>query len=151
MVRFSDVIKIKDKAGGKKESLPEEAMEPSREEELLLSDSQVFTASEGNSSSEPPVPGDADIKIVTYHKKFLDRAIEIRERVKRDQGISPSPILSDLHYIIDNELIDEIYEYAMSTPDDREEMQVHTVEEYADSTIFVNMTIGDDDITITVC
>ena len=30
-------------------------------------------------------------------------------------------------------------------------MQVHMVEEYSDSTIFVNMTVGDDDITVPAC
>ena len=132
MVRFSDVIKIKDKTEDKKKSPPEEAKEspkePPREEKLWLSDSQAFKRDEETLSSESLVSDGADIKIVTYYKKFLERAIETKDRVKRDQGISPSPILSDLHYIIENHFIDEIYEYAMSTPDDREEMVVHTME-----------------------
>ena len=136
MVRFSDVIKIKDKTEGKKKSPPEgvkespkeSPKEPSREEKLWLSDSQALKGDEEKLSSESLVSEGTDVKIITYYKRFLERAIEIRDRVKRDQGISPSPILSDLHYIIDNHLIDDIYEYAMSTPDDYEEMLVHTVE-----------------------
>ncbi|MBW1800950.1 MAG: HD domain-containing protein, partial [Deltaproteobacteria bacterium] len=70
----------------------------------------------------------ASLEVITYYEKFLERAIEIRDRVKKDQGISPSPILSDLHYIIDNHLINDLYDYAMSAPDNGEEMVGHTVD-----------------------
>ena len=45
-----------------------------------------------------------------------------------DKQILPGTFEHTLHYIIDNNLIDEMYEYAMSTPDDYEEILVHTVE-----------------------
>jgi HD-GYP domain-containing protein (c-di-GMP phosphodiesterase class II) len=130
MVRFSDIIKIKDKTGSKEKLGVKEILtpEPVKEDKLWLSDSQIFKVSEENIFPETTVSINTNLEIVTYYEKFLERAIESRERVKKDQGISPSPILADLHYIIDNNLIDEIYEYAMSTPDDYEQILVHTVE-----------------------
>lgn len=86
---------------------------------------------------ESPFIAHARFEVVTYYEKFLERAMEIQEKVKRDQGISPSPILSDLHYVIDKDLIDELYEYAMSAPDDYEKMAVHSVD-----VTFVCMRIG---------
>ncbi len=123
MVRFSDIIKIKEKEGGK--ALQREPY--AHEDKFRLSESQIFQTKEKD-------PGDVSLEnkpgleIVTYYEKFIERAMDVKERVKADKGISPSPILSDLHYIIEQNLIDKLYEYAMSAHEDYEEMMIHTID-----------------------
>jgi len=139
MVRFSDIIKLKDKKGSKVAS-PKKGVE---KDKFRLSDSLVFKPQEtekGSVDISPQESGtfsDASLEVVTYYEKFIERASEIQERVRGDMGISPSPILSDLHQIIDKGLIDEIYEYAMSARDDYEEMLIHTIE-----VTFTSLKIG---------
>ncbi|MDB9822744.1 hypothetical protein OAC89_03505 [Deltaproteobacteria bacterium] len=125
MVRFSDIIKIKDKKGIK--AKPEDRKV--HEDKFRLSDSQAFKAKDIKSDSfDTPPRINADLEIVTYYEKFIERALDIMERVKGDKGISPSPVLSDLHYIIEKDLIDELYEYAMSAQEDYEDMLIHTID-----------------------
>jgi HD-GYP domain-containing protein (c-di-GMP phosphodiesterase class II) len=125
MVRFSDIIKIKDKEGEGGKTLQRERY--AREDKFRLSDSQIFQTKEKEPIDASPEnkPG---LEIVTYYEKFIERAMDVRERVKADKGISPSPILSDLHYIIEQNLVDKLYEYAMSAHEDYEEMIVHTID-----------------------
>ena len=126
MVRFSDIIKIKDK---KEQKVRTPVSKPEKEDRVRLSDSQIFKKKK---ESIPPddkiLSEDESLEIITYYEKFIERAIEIQERVKNDKGISPSPILSDLHYIIDKNLIDDLYEYALSSSDDYEEIIIHTID-----------------------
>ncbi|MCG6534693.1 MAG: HD domain-containing protein [Syntrophales bacterium LBB04] len=123
MVRFSDIIGIKDKSLSSQKS----PGGPPEEEKLWLSDSQVLKVRGERTSGDVASDESPNLEIMTYYEKFLERAMEVRDRVKKDQGISPSPILSDLHYIIENKLIDQMYDYAMSAHDDYDEMMVHTV------------------------
>jgi len=125
MVRFSDIIKIKDK----KEPKVKPREQNIREDKFRLSDSQVFKTKDNKlDSADIPLGTQAGLEIVTYYEKFIERAIDVRERVKGDKGISPSPVLSDLHYIIEKDLIDKLYEYAMSAQEDYEDMIIHTVD-----------------------
>ena len=123
MVRFSDIINIKDMERPKGKSLGKEA----EEDRLRLSNVQLLKRKEERISAEPSFRDNGHLEIVTYYEKFLERAMNVRERVNNDQGISPSPILTDLHYIINKNLIDELYEYSMSAPDDYDEIMVHTI------------------------
>ena len=125
MVRFSDIIKIKNK----KEPKVKPREQNIREDKFRLSDSQIFKTRDNKpDSSDTTVETQAELEIVTYYEKFIERAIDVRERVKGDKGISPSPVLSDLHYIIEKDLIDKLYEYAMSAQEDYEDMIIHTVD-----------------------
>ena len=133
MVRFSDIIKKKDKKEPPRK-LPEN---DAKEDGLRLSDSPISTilsdsqlpkASGYSISAGPPSTDNRSLEGITYYEKFLEKAMDIRERVKNDQGISPSPILSDLHYIINNNLVENLYEYTACAPDDYDEVLVHTVE-----------------------
>lgn len=126
MVRFSEIINIKDDFGKEDTSPGTEE----REDLLWFSNSQIIRESDGEFATE--IPGSsfrdhASIEVVKYFEKFIENAREIRERVIKDQGISPSPILADLHYVIDNGLIDEMNECAMSSPDNYDWMLLHTV------------------------
>jgi HD-GYP domain-containing protein (c-di-GMP phosphodiesterase class II) len=134
MVRFSDIVGIRGKSHGDKPGTVGRA----EDEKLWLSDTQALKVKGG---SAPPAGLDLTespgIEIVSLYEKFLERAMEIRERVRKDQSISPSPILSDIHYLLEKNLVDAMYAYAMSTPDDYEEMMVHTVD-----VTFASLKIG---------
>jgi HD-GYP domain-containing protein (c-di-GMP phosphodiesterase class II) len=126
MVRFSEIINIKDESENEDNSPEIEG----REDPLWFSNSQIITERGDEITRE--IPGSrlrdhASVEVVKYFEKFIESAREIREKVIKDQGISPSPVLADLHYIIDNELIDELNEYAMSSPDNYDWMLLHTV------------------------
>jgi HD-GYP domain-containing protein (c-di-GMP phosphodiesterase class II) len=142
MVRFSDIIKVKDR----KKSLVQspEKSEPQQgvvdeKDKFRLSDSQFFKAKkdEGTVPVDISMNENSRLEIVTFYENFIERAIEIRDRVKTDQGISPSPVLSDLHNIINDKLIDDLYEYAMSARHDYDEMLTHTVD-----VTFIALKIG---------
>jgi HD-GYP domain-containing protein (c-di-GMP phosphodiesterase class II) len=122
-VRFSDIIRVKEKR-----SRSDGAVESGREEERLwLSDSQILKVQDERETFQ--VPGEeVSQEIAAYYQKFIDKAVEARDRVMKDLGISPSPILSDLHYVIDKNLSDRMYEYALSVPNVQDEMPVHAVD-----------------------
>ena len=124
MVRFSDIIKVGDNSQDKDES---------REgriggEDVLRMETPGFEAKEEApfvETLEQEVPGPG---VSRYFETFLKRAADIRERVRKDQGISPSPILADLHQIINQDLVDGMYEHAMSHPDQRGGFVAHSVD-----------------------
>lgn len=58
-------------------------------------------------------------EIIAFYEKLISKAMEVRERIEGDEGIITSPILSDLHYIIEKNLVDKFYEYVMSAGSDR--------------------------------
>ena len=66
--------------------------------------------------------------VITYYEKFAQRAANIRDRVRSNQEINPSPILSDLHQILDENLEEKIYRYALMAQGGYEQMAVHDVE-----------------------
>jgi HD-GYP domain-containing protein (c-di-GMP phosphodiesterase class II) len=133
MVRFSDIAGIRGKSHGDKPA----SAGRGEEEKLWLSDSQALKVKGEASSAELGVTESPNLEIVSLYEKFLERAMEIRERVKKDLSISPSPILSDLHYVLEKDLVEAMYAYAMSAPDDYEEMMVHTVD-----VTFASLKIG---------
>jgi HD-GYP domain-containing protein (c-di-GMP phosphodiesterase class II) len=125
MVRFSDIVSIGDKQEKKKEI----SQNGLNKDKMLLSESQILMdQDEEEPSLEPWIQDHFTPETVAYYKRFIENALEIMERVKNDQGISPSPILSILHDIINENLIDELYGYAMSLPGDFDEMVIHTVD-----------------------
>lgn len=65
-------------------------------------------------------------KVRAYYRGLFERAIDVRNRVKKDQKISHSPILSILHEIVEGDFIDELYEYALSVPSD-DELPSHSI------------------------
>ena len=125
MVRFSDIVKV----GDKKVQKNGVSKEGSEDDKIMLSESQIFIENDdGGISLEKSFRENFTEEIITYYKKFIERALDIQERVKNDQGISPSPILSDLHDVINKDLVDNLYEYAMSVPDNYDGMVIHTVD-----------------------
>ena len=142
MVRFSDIIKD----GEKREPSKEPTEVAAGDEDLGLSDSQISRvmsdtqilkvkgekASITSSFREEWSP-----EVITYYERFMERAIDIRSRVRGNQGISPSPILSDLHYILNKDLVDKLYEYAMFAPPDSDWLLFHNVR-----VTFISLILG---------
>lgn len=126
MVRFSDIIRIESKKGPNGES----EGDTHQKDRLGLGDSQPLKAKEEKKeSSKRAIPPKAGSEVVAnYYEKFIERAQDTKERVKKDLGISPSPVLSELHKVITRDLVDDIYEYAMSAPDDYDELLIHDID-----------------------
>ncbi len=125
MVRFSDIIKVKDK------QLPAGKILEKGDEEDRIESSDLQTPDipeEKKFVPEIPSRNNIQSEVISYYGRFIQRASDVRKRVKSLQGISPSPILSDLHHIIMKELIDELYEYAASAHEDHDDMLIHTID-----------------------
>lgn len=123
MVRFSDIIKIRDR----KVAGESPRAESTRKGPLSLAHSDSINARQNPSVRVSHPVGKANLEVISYYEKFFERAITIRECVKAGQEISSSPILSDLHYILEKGLVDDLYNHAMSAPNDHEEMLIHTL------------------------
>lgn len=122
MVRFSDII-------GKKPKKREEAPASRNEippEKFRMSDLEFVEAREAQPTSEAPSAAKDTDKIRSFYDKLLERALDIEQRVKGEQGITASPVLSVLHQIIDADLIDAVYDYAIRMPQD-EGLPSHTI------------------------
>jgi HD-GYP domain-containing protein (c-di-GMP phosphodiesterase class II) len=88
----------------------------------------IKTEEKPSAVPETPLEDGENREIRSFYENLIKKADDVRTRVVSDQGISPSPILSDLHSIIDHGYIDGLYEYAMSLPDQYDTMLVHTVD-----------------------
>ena len=135
MVRFSDIIRVKDK---KEQKVGSPGSSSENADRIRLSESKIFKKEEkGVPPADKILSDDDNLEIITYYEKFIETAIDIRDRVNNDKDINPSPVLSDLHYVIDKDLVDDIYEYALSSSDDYEEMIIHTID-----VTFTSLIIG---------
>jgi HD-GYP domain-containing protein (c-di-GMP phosphodiesterase class II) len=137
MVRFSDLIKRRDKKNQK----GQDSVKEGERDGFRLSDSEKL---ENNRKKEEfhvdisTMKDDTNPEIVNFYEKFLNKAGEVRERVYNNQGISPSPILSELHSIIDKKLVDDLYQYAMAVSPGSEDMLVHTLD-----VMFTSLKVGE--------
>jgi len=130
MVRFSDIQGIRGKEiGGGSSSLPRREGERlwsgdsnRREEKKPLS----ILASEG-----------IDPEAKSSYEKFVRTSMNVKEQVTREQDISLPPIVADLEYLIEHDLVERLYAYAMGAPEECEEAFVHNVE-----VTFASLLIG---------
>jgi HD-GYP domain-containing protein (c-di-GMP phosphodiesterase class II) len=144
MVRFSDIVINEDNKEPRKKD-PASEVEVEGEESILsnaeiegvLSDTQILKVRGERSSYAPPVKEEWSSEVISYYDKFVQRTMETRDRVRNEQGISPSPILSDIHHILNKNLTEELYEYSMFCPGDYEEVLVHDVK-----VTFVALIVG---------
>jgi len=124
MVRFVDIVKGKSKKKIAKKPIIKEV----KEDKIRLSDFELLKTKEKKLSKPQVFEDDKKISIAPYYKRFIKRAMDIRDSVKNHKTINASPVLSDLHHIIKNNYIDDCYEYDMSTPGTYEEILAHTVD-----------------------
>ena len=125
MVRFSDIIK----SNGEKSETKRQP-EPMRQEEgFRLSDSRVLKIRSLDASPSKKVQKSSDtVEVGKYYRAFIDRARETGQWIKNDMQISPAPILSDLHAVIEKDLIDNLYEHTMTVNKDEEDIFTHAVD-----------------------
>jgi HD-GYP domain-containing protein (c-di-GMP phosphodiesterase class II) len=136
MIRFSDIIKIQDRSRSPAPCKPEGIIE--REDAFISGKSLLLrTIAERHATSDSWPKDKPGINPACYYEKFIVRAMEVQKRVRAGQGISPSPIISDLHYIIDSGLVDRLFDYAMSAGEDCEDLIVHIVD-----VTFASLKIG---------
>jgi HD-GYP domain-containing protein (c-di-GMP phosphodiesterase class II) len=125
MVRFTEIINLEDERDGAGGSEAEVGDGGS-----LFTNSQLIKLERGPLNQESQQDPSAEYgrpEIIECHQRLFERAGEIEERVKKNQGISPSPILAHLHHVIDKDLVDDLYDYVMLRPWARENLQNHTV------------------------
>jgi HD-GYP domain-containing protein (c-di-GMP phosphodiesterase class II) len=132
MVRFSEILEDDKKmreespSSSKPEKVTESPQEDTRTEKMRMTDSQILSPEEISDFSDSFSANRYSEDVKTYYTGLLEKAEEIRDRVKADQGLSHSPILALLHDIIDKDLIDQLYEYAISFPSN-DELPAHSI------------------------
>jgi HD-GYP domain-containing protein (c-di-GMP phosphodiesterase class II) len=144
MVRFSDIVIDKDEKKPKKKDSASEIKAEGEESAMsnadiegALSDTQILKVRGERSYFTPTVREEWSSEVITYYDKFVQRAMETRNRVRNKQGLSPSPILSDLHHVLNENLVEDLYEYSMFCPGDYEEILIHDVK-----VTFVALIVG---------
>ena len=144
MVRFSDIVKDEDKKEQRKKDHASETRVEGEESAMnnaeiaeALSDTQILKVRGERSYYAPTVREEWSSEVIAYYDKFAQRAEETRRRVRSEQGIDPSSILSDLHHILNQDLIEDLYEYSMFCPGDYEEILIHDVK-----VTFVALIVG---------
>ena len=115
MVRFSDILRKKDK---KPHSEP--SQNHTRKEKVSVSNVRPADEAIKPSGVDPQSTVRHNENIKTYYEQLLERARDVRDRVKAKQGIAASPILSILHHIIIEDLIDPLYEYTLLYTEDND-------------------------------
>ena len=134
MVRFSDIVKM----GDKKDATGDPSQKKAEDDKIMLSESQIIMdRDEFDITQDTVIKDHYSADVISFYDRFIEKALEIKERVQSDQGISPSPILSIIHEIINKELTDDLYEYAISIPGDQDEMVIHSVD-----VTFTSLKIG---------
>ncbi len=125
MVRFSDIKEIRDKMTPK-DPMPPRDGEPGQ---LWMSDTQVSKLGK----KEDRMPGEtgterASSDVAVLYEKLRRSAKDVKEKVISDEGIVPGPILADLHAVVDRDLIQPLFEHAMSQSGDWKDVTIHSVE-----------------------
>jgi HD-GYP domain-containing protein (c-di-GMP phosphodiesterase class II) len=123
MVRYSDIIK----KTGKIEQKGLFSRDRVKKEDLRLSDAEIFQENGEKVTTAKSLTDRANLEIIKHYEELKKKAIDTGEKVRNDQGISPSPILSEIHDIIGKDLIDDLYEYTMFSSDDSAHLAFHTI------------------------
>jgi len=148
MVHFSDIL-----INNKKEELSGRSpnVTVDREEKRLsnsqiarmVSNSRVTKRAHEKVSPEHSSTGISSQELIAFYDKFLEKIVEIKDRVRNDQSISPSPILSDLHYILKKDIANILCKYAMIGSRKYEQKPVHDVK-VALASLMIGRIMGYD-------
>lgn len=136
MVRFNNVMNFDDDKRKKQESLTNEA----GEEKLWFTNTELINLGEDNEALSDPQevsPPDYKEEVVSCYGRLIEKQKEVAEKVQESRGVSPSPILADLHHVIQKRLIDELYDYASLVPAGQQDLETHAV-----AVTFGSMKIG---------
>ncbi len=126
MVRFSNIKQIWDRTSTPKDSAPAKDGEAGR---LWLSDTQVSELGRKEDRTAEEIVSERDSSDVAgCYDKLTGLAKGIQEKVTSHQAVAPSPILAELHAVIDRDLIQPLFEHAMSKSADWKDVTNHSVE-----------------------
>ena len=109
MVRFSEILGRKEK----KEPQSQPSQNHVRKEKVSVSRSRPVGEAINSSGVDPQSTVSQNEKVKTYYEQLLERARDVRDRVREKRGITASPVLSILHHIVSEDLIDALYEYTV--------------------------------------
>lgn len=111
MVRFSEIIRTNRKKKDK-ERVPAAAknVDPKK---FRLSDLQIAETAEKQDVPKPPLVESDNQKIKILYDNLLERAIDVQNKVRHNQGLTSSRILAILHRAIEDNLISRLYNYAI--------------------------------------
>ena len=104
----------------------------------LLSDTQIIKVRGGKTPFAPLFEEEWGVEVKNCYEKLIGRLTDTLGRVKNNQEISPTPIFSDLHYILDKNLTEKLYEYVMLAPGDYDQLVVHNVR-----VAFISLMVGE--------
>ncbi|NLA76133.1 MAG: HD domain-containing protein [Deltaproteobacteria bacterium] len=127
MVRFSDIIRLRDK---KEADKIQPAAPLKHEEGFRLSDSSFFSLL----TTAPPVIKEASFQknkraeAERYYMALMERSRETSDLIKNNRTLSPAPLISDLHVILEKGLINSLYEYALAQKKDAYDLASHTAD-----------------------
>jgi len=74
----------------------------------------------------PAKTGAWDSEITRFSKRFLQKAKIVRKQVEKDKVVDPVPILSELFYVVKNELVEGLYEYVVCTRLEGDDLKAHS-------------------------
>lgn len=125
MVRFTDIINLED--GKEKKQGP--AKDEAGEEKLWFTNTEMISLKkeEETPESNGELAMDSEEEVASCYDGLLEKQRNVAERVKGSKGVSPSPILADLHHIIEKGLIDHLYDYAALVPAGQQDLETHAV------------------------
>ncbi|MBW2028529.1 MAG: hypothetical protein JRJ03_02655 [Deltaproteobacteria bacterium] len=125
MVRFTDIINLED---GKEEKQGP-AKEEAGEEKLWFTNTELISLKKDEEApkSSGELARDSEEEIASCYDRLVERQREVAERVKGSKGVSPSPILADLHHVIEKGLINHLYDYAALVPAGQQDLETHAV------------------------
>ena len=135
MVRFSDIVRIRDKT-----TRDENQVKDRPDDQLWFSEFDILKMPREEISAERPDGPGADVRgpvTVFYYKRLKEQSEIIRDTVKNGLKLSISTVLADLQHILDHNLIDEMYDFAMCAPENAGERHSHPLD-----VTFVSLRMG---------
>jgi len=104
----------------------------------VLSTTHIEIVKGGKTPCAPLFEEEWSVEVKNCYEKLIGKLADTLGRVKNNQEISPIPIFSDLQYILNKNLTEKLYEYAMLVPGDYDQLAVHNVR-----IAFISLIVGE--------
>ncbi|MBW2029127.1 MAG: HD domain-containing protein [Deltaproteobacteria bacterium] len=127
-MRIADILDIKASRRTGKAEIPAEEVALREVGDVVTGDRLAPEVGEGEPDHGLRLARRWAPEVERYYDLFLKRAEDLRERVQAKRNISPSPILSDLYRLINDDLIEEFYSYAMMAHQDKDDLVTHGID-----------------------
>jgi len=116
MERFSDIVRFREKKQMDKDS----SRSRNKDKDLWFREFDVrkVEGDQPSPTSEASEASGEEPNARRAYERLRERARETRKRVREDQDLDAAGILSDLEYVLENHLLEDLFEYAMMSPED---------------------------------